>query len=465
MSSTNQLRNLPAVDEVLRCDEVVVLLAKTSRNQILKWVREAIDGCRDEICNGHCVDADEARRMVIATVLRCAAQDGSRRLQSVINATGILLHTNLGRAPLAEKAVQRIHECSDYANVELNLVSGLRSGRGERVCELLARLAGAESALVVNNCAAATMLVLQMVANGCEVIVSRGQLVEIGGGFRLPEVFEASGAVLREVGTTNRTYLRDYESAINEKTAAIIRVHRSNFYQGGFTSEPGISELVSLCRSRGLPVIDDIGSGCVCELPSVGQEEPVVQDSVAAGADLVLFSGDKLFGGPQAGIIVGAEKWISALRCNPMMRALRVDKLVLAAIEATAEIHLSGRAADELPLLQMLSVSAEAVRQRCQKIVSTLHSTDEHKVAVCECVAQVGGGSVPGSQLPSFGIRISGGDVEKVAHRLRMGIPAVLGRVQDDSVVLDLRSVAETQLSALTVAIQSAIVADASNNE
>jgi L-seryl-tRNA(Ser) seleniumtransferase len=347
LSHRIDLSCLPSVDEVVRHESIVQLLADYPRPQLIRFVRDAIDVHRQLILQGHeseySNDPAKLFHAVIDKLHELVSLEDRSGLQQVINATGILLHTNLGRAPLSEKAVSRIQEATAFTNLEMDLASGQRSRRGDRACRLLAELTGAEDAVVVNNCAAATMLVLQAISAGQEVIVSRGQLVEIGGGFRLPEVFTSAGVFLKEVGTTNRTYLRDYEQAIGEQTGAIIRVHRSNFSLSGFVTEPTIQELVTIQRPVEIPVIDDLGSGLVTKLSGFGIDEPRVQDSVAAGADLCLFSGDKLFGGPQCGIIVGRRKWTDRLRSCPLMRAMRTDKLTLAALEATTEIHLAGR--------------------------------------------------------------------------------------------------------------------------
>ena len=457
MSSAKKLRNLPAVDEVLRSPQLTEDCLSQPRPQLVGWIRTAIDHCRRKLLSGDDFNADEALLNVIEETTRQQKQENGRCQQAVINATGILLHTNLGRAPMAESAISRMRESSGYANVEMNLISGKRSGRGERACRLVQQLSGAEDAVIVNNCAAATMLVLQAVASGREVIVSRGQLVEIGGGYRLPEVFAASGAALKEVGTTNRTYLRDYENAIGENTGAIIRVHRSNFYQGGFVTEPDITDLVALGKERKIPVIDDLGSGCMTDLSQYGLQEPTVPASVQAGADLTLFSGDKLFGGPQAGIIVGKNKFVEPLRRNPMMRALRVDKVTLAAIAATAEIHMSGRAEDELPLLQMMSRSPESLRKTAESVHAEVRAPAGVTLQVVECISEVGGGSVPGSSIPSFGIRLTGTDSEMIAKLLRSEAPAVLGRISDDAVILDLRTVVPAQLPTLIARLQTAL--------
>ena len=285
--------------------------------QITAWVRTAVQNCREQILlSPEAFDAAPTRWIIDRVLSESKADDG-QRLQPVINATGVILHTNLGRSPMSDPAIAAADRASRYTNVELNLVSGRRSKRGERLMTLLAQLTGAEDALVVNNCAAATVLVLQAIAAGREVIVSRGQLVEIGGGFRLPDVFRAAGVTLREVGTTNRTYLQDYEAAVNDQTGAVIRVHRSNFHLSGFVTEPTIDELVQMERPDSVAVIDDLGSGSMVDLTPYGLQEPNVLDSIRSGADLSLFSGDKLFGGPQAGILVGKKPWIEKTASQP----------------------------------------------------------------------------------------------------------------------------------------------------
>ncbi len=330
----------------------------------------------------------------------------------------------------------------------MDLASGKRSRRGDRACRLLAELTGAEDAVVVNNCAAATMLVLQAIAGGREVIVSRGQLVEIGGGFRLPEVFTSAGVSLKEVGTTNRTYLRDYEQALSEQTGAIIRVHRSNFSLTGFVTEPAIEELVTIKRPADLPVIDDLGSGLVSDLSVFGIHEPTVLDSLSAGVDLCLFSGDKLFGGPQCGIIVGKRKWTERLRSCPLMRAMRIDKLTLAALEATTEIHLAGRALEQLPLFRMLGLQPHELERRCMALRAELGACGS-RVTVARCVSTMGGGSLPGLEIPSYGLSLQTASTESLAGRLRCSKPAVHGRQTDRHLLLDLRTVLDHEIPML----------------
>jgi L-seryl-tRNA(Ser) seleniumtransferase len=456
---------LPAVDEILRDESLAAAASRLPRRQIAATIRTAIDQFRQVILSGDdhelekvmpATDAELLRQLVIERTQELLAQEECRGLQKVINATGILLHTNLGRAPLAKSAVKRLKGSVGYTNLEVDLVTGKRSRRGERVTELLAQLTGAEDAVVVNNCAAATMLALQAIAQGREVVVSRGQLVEIGGGFRLPEVFHAAGVSLREVGTTNRTYARDYEEAISEQTGAIIRVHRSNFSLAGFVTEPSIEELVGLRRPPQVAVIDDLGSGLVVDLSRWGIQEPSVLDSIAAGADLCLFSGDKLFGGPQAGIIVGKRKWTERLKTSPLMRAMRTDKLTLAALEATTEIYLADRAFELIPLFRMLSKKPLQIEAACQAVRTQL-GPSRAQVTVTPCVSYVGGGSLPGHAIPSFALRIRSASAETLASRLRLGKPAIQGRLAEDCLLLDLRTVPARDLPLLTQRLQAVL--------
>ena len=456
MSRAEKLRTLPAVDELLRDADLADLHQRFPRTILASWIRAAVDRLRQEILDDSRRDTTDLRTAVIAEVRQQSAREMGSAIQPVINATGIILHTNLGRAPLSSRAIERVAASAGYSNVELDLHSGKRNQRGQRVSRLLQHLTAADDAIVVNNCAAATILVLQTLAAGREVIVSRGQLVEIGGGFRLPDVFRSAGVQLREVGTTNRTYLRDYESAINERTAAIIRVHHSNFRMSGFVTEPTIEELVTLRRPEAVPVIDDLGSGWIDSAGPLSLNEPSVAQSVRCGANLTLFSGDKLFGGPQCGIVVGRGDYIERLRRSPMMRALRMDKLSLAAMEATLEIHLSGEAATELPALAMLAASAEEVHQRCLRVLEML-SLDTG-VTIVPCQSQIGGGSVPGTDLPSYALRIECDHPDLMARRLREGQPAIQSRIQHDSLCLDLRTVSDDQCGDLIDRLNDALL-------
>lgn len=450
-------RCLPAIDLVIRDERLNLVGQSLPRQQLLGFVRNAVDACRKRIVDGSEFDEAAALDFVVGQTLNSCQFELGRRQQFVINATGILLHTNLGRASLAQSAIDRMNAATGYSNVEMNMLTGKRNKRGERVCDLLCKLTGAEDALLVNNCAAATMLTLQTMAATREVVISRGQLVEIGGGYRLPEVFAASGAVMKEVGTTNRTYIRDYEQVAGENTAAFIRVHRSNFYQGGFVTEPDTAELVTLGNRLGIPVIDDIGSGCMESLKDLGLAEPTIPGSVATGAEVTLFSGDKLFGGPQAGIIVGKRKRIAELRQSPMARALRIDKVTLAALEATVEIHLSGRAREELPLLRMMYASPEAIRDRCQRVVAGLLPHQDIEVEIADCVSEIGGGSVPGSEVPSTGLIVRTNDAERFAALLRTADSPVQAAIRDGAVRLDLRTVPDSQTEQLTSSLNWAM--------
>ncbi len=450
---------------MLQNSQLKSLLSVYPRGQVVAWVREAISELRQQILDGQSLSPAQFPELLLERITNLQHAEQSRRLQRVINATGILLHTNLGRAPLANAAVQRVLQTASSTNLELDLTTGRRSQRGAYAVELLRRLTGAEDTVVVNNCAAATILVLQAVAHGRVVIISRSQLVEIGGGFRLPDVFKTAGVELREVGTTNRTYVRDYQQAISEDTAAIIRVHHSNFRLTGFVTEPSIEELVQMRRPPEIPVIDDLGSGYMggdsetvgCPLGKTG--EPIVQNSIAAGANLCLFSGDKLFGGPQCGIIVGQSKWIERLRSSPLMRALRVDKMSLAALEATAEIHLAGRARNELPVYRMLYQDAADVRAKCQELLSLLQLPSTVAAQIEPCDSQIGGGSVPGYNLASFAVTLQASSSEQLAAAMRTAEPVpILCRQAANKVYLDLRTVSPEDIQGLADSLNRILV-------
>ncbi len=448
MSKAQWLRSLPAIDDLIRDPELADLRQHFPQPIVTDWIRAAVESCRQQLLTDSVESPGEDRRAwIVAEVRRRQSRESGTSMQEVINATGIVLHTNLGRAPLAQEAIDRVVAAAGYSNVELDLHTGKRNQRGERVSRLLQQLTGAEDAIVVNNCAAATLLVLQTVAAAREVVVARGQLVEIGGGFRLPDVFRSAGVVLREVGTTNRTYLRDYESALNEQTGAILRVHHSNFRISGFVTEPTIAEMVTIRRPVELPVIDDLGSGWMGGRSGLQLDEPSILESVQAGADLTLFSGDKLFGGPQAGIVIGRRRWIEKLRRTPWMRALRVDKLTMAALEATAEIHLSGDASVKLPVLAMLGATPDEIRDRCVRVAGMIGSHTQVEIVACQ--SQTGGGSVPDREMPSFGLRIEHPHPNLVAELLRSGQPAIQPRIHDDALLLDLRTVWDSQCSLL----------------
>lgn len=378
-------------------------------------------------------------------------------LVPVINATGVIVHTNLGRAPLARAAAGRVAALAmGYANLEYDLEGGGRRARDRHAERLLCRLTGAEAAVVVNNNAAAAMLALAALCTGREVVVSRGELVEIGGGFRVPDVLAQSGAILREVGTTNRTRVSDYAAAIGDRTAAILRVHPSNFRIEGFTERPALADLVALGRRFGVTVLEDLGSGYLGTTaggPPVA-DEPDVQASVAAGADVVSFSGDKLLGGPQAGILVGRSDALGVIRKHPLMRALRVDKLTYAALEATLLEYVTGRAARSVPVLRMIGLAAEAIGRRAGALASRLQA-EGFATALVDGVSTIGGGSAPGSRLPTVLIALTrpGLSADALEARLRALDPPVIARIEEDRVVLDLRTVLEEQDDVLASAM------------
>lgn len=469
------LRMLPAVGELLARPEVAGLIARWGHDSIAQIVREVVAAVRERIGVGSAAGvtgADLSNQIVDEIQSRAASLDHAR-LGAVVNATGVVLHTSLGRAALCHAAEQALCEVAAGCNLEVDLDSGTRRPRGYQLQQAWRQLTGAEAVLVVNNNAAATVLALSALASGREVILSRGQLVEIGGSFRLPEIFAASGARLQEVGTTNRTHLTDYERAISPQTAGILRVHPSNYRIEGFVESPGIESLVRLAQKFGVWAIDDIGSGCLVDTSRYGlPREPTFRDSVLAGADLVLGSGDKLLGGPQCGILVGKQELIDQLRRHPLARAFRVDKLTLAALQATLEVYLRGSADRELPLLAMLSAPAIQLRARAVEILrqlstQTVLSPDESSAVFATCsvgplLAEVGGGqsligggSLATATLPTAVIRLTHvqWSAEEVARRLRVGTPRVFPRIDRDRVVVDLRSMRPEEDSAVTRAL------------
>src|SRR5438093_87931 len=428
------LRELPSVDELLRDER----LALEPHAVAVEAARSALARAREEIRAG--ADPGDVAELAVerlATLRR-------PRLRRAINATGIVVHTNLGRAPLAEAALERVHEVGrGYSNLEYDLSSGARGSRQDHVSDLLRRMTGAEAALVVNNNAAAVLLALAALAEGREVIVSRGELIEIGDGFRIPDVLARSGARLREVGTTNRTRAADYERAIGPETALLLRVHQSNFRVVGFTEQPRLAELVRVGRAHGLPVVDDLGSGVLVEL----EDEPSARDALAAGADLVCFSGDKLLGGPQAGIIVGRGELVERLRRHPLQRALRADKLTLAALEATLALYLEPEsAARRIPVLRMLVEPVEAVEARAERLAAIVGGEVE------QAVGRVGGGALPLAELPSFACAVE----EELAEPLRRGEPPVVALVRDGRCLLDCRTIADSEVDEVASAVTAA---------
>ncbi len=439
--------------------DVQALLQRHPRSVVAGGVRRAVDARRSAMLDG-LTDRDE---IDVDDVSR-AIEDWTRpALRTVINATGILLHTNLGRAPLPRAAVERLAAvCGTYSNLEMNLTNGKRGSRMDLVRDVLLERTGAEAALVVNNNAAAVYLALRTLAAGREVIVSRGELVEIGGSFRVPDVMAASGAVLREVGTTNRTRLSDYERAIGPETALILKVHRSNFELVGFTEETSLKELAPLARQHRLPLVMDMGSATLLDRPPAPVRACSIAKVLADGPDLVCFSGDKLLGGPQAGIILGSQQVVGRLASDPMARALRVDKMTLAALEACLCAYRGGdEGARTIPVVGMLLAGPDELRARAERLLALIRErTRGVEAEVIASAAQVGGGSLPLVDFPSFAValRPADGKVEALAERLRTGEPAVLGRLQQDRLLLDVRTLLDDeQVGALSDALTRSI--------
>jgi L-seryl-tRNA(Ser) seleniumtransferase len=458
MEKRELLRGLLAVDAVLREPSAEGLVSRYGTKATTAAVREALGRARREILAGG--DPKVSGETLLAIAAKLLKGRGLRR---VVNATGVVLHTNLGRSVLSERAVEAVVQvATSYSNLEYDVSAGKRSSRYDHAVLLLKELTGAEDAVVVNNCAGATMLALSAVIAGMtdeedlgvsgepEVIVSRGQLIEIGGGFRIPEVLELSGAHLHEVGTTNRTRLSDYEKAINENTCAILWVHPSNFELQGFTESVGVAELSTL----GPPVVADVGSGALLTI----SDEPRVEVAVRDGAALTIFSGDKLLGGPQAGIALGSARWISGMRRHPLARALRADKLCLAALEATLAAYLEGTAGNELPTVKMLHASTEEMREKADHLAGKLVQVAPNlSVDVVPSVARSGGGTLPLYEIPSYAVRLKdeANDVDVVAEKLRTADPPVIGRVGEERLWLDVRTLLDGDEEAILEAVKN----------
>jgi L-seryl-tRNA(Ser) seleniumtransferase len=394
-----------------------------------------------------------SRAEVVSSVLATLARLERPKLQPVINATGVIVHTNLGRSMVsAEAATAMAEAASSYVALEIDPDTNERGGRMSEIGALFRALTGAESSLVVNNNAAAVLLLLSAVAAGRSVVLSRGEAVEIGGGFRVPDVMRQSGANLVEVGTTNRTYARDYERAVNDETAALLKVHPSNFQISGFVHAATVAELAEIARARHIPVIEDLGSGALVETERFGlAHEPTIAESLAAGADIVTASGDKLLGGPQAGLILGSKKWIAQIEKHPLARAVRADKTCLAGTAATLRHYANGNATEKIPIWRMIAATAESLQSRANSIASQLNSAN---ISVRETKSTVGGGSLPGQVLPSWALAFEVPKPDDVAKRLRIGSPGVFGRLEDQRIILDLRSILPEQDDDLLAALE-----------
>jgi L-seryl-tRNA(Ser) seleniumtransferase len=455
-SVQDMLRKLPSVDAFIQNEVMEEALARHPRKLVLESIRYVLDLKRRVILEQPEVfsEIDLNPSHLLELILEHLEFAADYTLKPVINATGIIIHTNLGRSLLPKEALERLQLlCCSYNNLEYDIAQGRRGSRYVHAEKILCELTGSEAALVVNNNAGAVLLVLNTLAQGREVVVSRGQLVEIGGSFRIPDVMRSSGAILKEVGTTNRTHPRDYESAITEKTALLMKVHTSNYRIVGFSSEVSIEEMVLIGKKHDLPVMEDLGSGSLVDFSSFGlKDEPTVQEAIRSGADIVTFSGDKLLGGPQAGIILGKKELIAECRKNPLTRALRVDKLTLAALEATLRLYRDERQAfAQVPTLRMISASLSELEKRADRLASLLRETDRGQrldVTVQLSASQVGGGSLPAQNLPTYVVAVKAKDMstQKIEEKLRSGRPPVIGRIEADHYLMDVRTIQENEI-------------------
>ncbi len=455
--NSHVLREIPKVDDLLRSPVLKERCGGAPRSAVTGAVRTVLEELRRGVLEGRIGEVPDEEELCRRAAERVKSES-LPSLRGVINATGVVLHTNLGRACLSERALSAVTEAArGYSTLEYDVENGCRGQRYAHVEGLLKRLTGAESAFVVNNNAAAVLLVLSTLTAGGEVIVSRGELVEIGGSFRIPEIIESCGARLREVGATNKTRARDYENAISGQTRALMKVHTSNYRIMGFAESVSREELAALGKKYGLPVIEDLGSGSLCELGAFGlQDEPTVQDPIRAGVDIVSFSGDKLLGGPQAGVIIGKEEYVSKLKKHPLARALRVDKMTLAALEATLRAYIDETAGEEIPTLAMLGEKPEALLKRAEKLCGMIKAAGAD-ARVVETEDQAGGGSVPMQMLPSYAVAVTtcGADALEAAMRLRER--PVIGRIDHGCYLLHVRTLKEGDYAYIVSALAEAM--------
>lgn len=455
------LQELPSVDEILKSPEGIRWCDAYPRRFVLKAIREIIDIRRKEIIEVSSTDIslEGMAKDIEAKIQKLSAFS----LKPLINATGIVIHTNLGRSILSERILENVRKISaSYSNLEYNLDEGKRGKRYAHITGLLREITGSESAFIVNNNAAAVFLCLGTLAKGKEVIVSRGELVEIGGSFRLPDVMASSGAILREVGATNKTHLHDYKNAINENTALILKVHQSNFRITGFTEEVSVEELKKLSEKHHIPLMYDLGSGCMIDLRPYGiHSEPSVQEIVRSGADIITFSGDKLLGGPQGGVIVGRKELIERMQKNPLTRAVRIDKLTLAAFEATLMEYIDeDKAVENIPTLKMLLQKPGRIKERAKKIALRIKKeVKSARVEVIEDTSKAGGGSLPEMEFPTYAVSIKPEkiSVNELEERLRKGTPPIISRIKDDALLLDARTVRNEEIEALVKGVNIAL--------
>jgi L-seryl-tRNA(Ser) seleniumtransferase len=462
---TDPRRAIPPVERLLDSASFAALHGRYPRARVLEGLRQELARARDRATSGASEDLSDPEPYARAVEARLRAEDVPS-LRPVINATGVILHTNLGRAPLARVALEAMKEAgAGYSNLEYDLGRGERGSRYHHCAELLCTLTGAEAALVVNNNAAALVLALNTLALGRAVLVSRGELVEIGGSFRVPDILARAGARLEEVGSTNRTRVADYRNALSSEVGAILKVHRSNFRMVGFTEEVGLEELSTLAAETGIPLVQDLGSGLLMDPSRLGLEgEPTVRECLGRGADLVCFSGDKLLGGPQAGILIGRKDLVEHMRANPLCRALRVDKVTLAGLEATLRLYRDPeRAVREIPALALLALPEDQLRARAESLVTKLRAAGISEAEAAPADSMVGGGTCPDVQIRSWSVRIASDRIgaPELSNRLRTRARPVVTRVEDDRVVLDLRTVPSDDDDALLGAVREALLAPA----
>ncbi len=465
MTDTQQqlLKKLPGVDYISEICKTDAFLKTIPRPVLISSIRAVLDTLRADILSGSAAsDTLFSDEQILKRIIAYAETEMSPNLIPLINATGVVVHTNLGRSLLADEAIRNIAVVAEsYSNLEFDLDAGKRGSRYSIVEDLLCELTRAESAMVVNNNAGAVLLCLETVAKGRTTIVSRGELVEIGGSFRIPDVMARSGAILKEVGTTNRTHPRDYESAIDDNTGLLLKVHTSNYSIEGFTASVSLKELVAIGRKHGLPVMEDLGSGTFIDFSKYGmKKEPTVQESVAAGADIVSFSGDKLLGGPQAGIIVGRKEFVDKIKKNPITRALRIDKLTLAALESTLQLYRDPeQAIRKIPTLRMLTIPFEEIDEKAEKLCSLLNRISNKRLSVTRMTlsSRVGGGALPIQELPSacLGIRVIGMSANTIERFMRAYKPPIIGRIEEDRFIMDCRTVRDEQFDRVVSAIKA----------
>ncbi|MBA4349162.1 MAG: L-seryl-tRNA(Sec) selenium transferase [Thermodesulfovibrio sp.] len=467
MNKQKLLASLPSVDEILKSEKGLEWQKTYPRRYVLQAIREIINQHREAILQDKAVEASS--ETLYPDIHKRIEKLSAYSLKPVINATGVVIHTNLGRSVLSEKVMEHVRQIAcGYSNLEYDIAKGKRGKRYTHVQRLLNEITGAEDSLIVNNNAAAVFVCLSALAKGREVIVSRGELVEIGGSFRIPDVMSSSGAILREVGTTNKTHLHDYECAINEETALLLKVHQSNFRMVGFTKSLSVEELVTLGGKYKIPVMFDLGSGCLIDLKSYGIHiEPMVQEIIRAGADIVTFSGDKLLGGPQGGVIVGKAEYIEKIAKNPLMRAVRVDKMTLAAFEATLMCYLDeDKAKDTIPTLNILLQDIGKIKTRAKKIALQLKKaigsshTDISKIDVIEDSSQSGGGALSEVEFRTYAVSIKPLhlSVNTLEERLRHSNPPIIARIKEEALIIDARTVRDNEIKALVRGIKAAII-------